>query len=78
MPRGFAITDSIRIERIGLAPFYELGSVADRVGKFPQARVHDSVGIGLRIGLERASVFRCDVGYSHEGSAVTIAYGLSF
>ncbi|MBA3938050.1 MAG: BamA/TamA family outer membrane protein [Planctomycetes bacterium] len=78
VPRGFAITDSIRIERLGLAPFYELGSVADRLGNLSQARVHDSVGIGLRIGLERASVFRCDVGFSHEGSAVTIAYGLSY
>ena len=77
-PRGFAITDSIRLERIGLAPFYELGTVANDLGVLAHARVHDSFGLGLRIGLERTAIFRADLGFSREGHAFTIAYGLSF
>ncbi len=31
--RGFALTDTIRFERIGMALFYEAGTVADRRGQ---------------------------------------------
>ncbi len=78
MPRGFAISDTIRIERLGLAPFYELGSVASAVARLRDSRVHESFGVGLRAELERTAVFRCDLGWSREQFAVNVAYGLSF
>jgi hypothetical protein len=78
IPRGFAVTDTIRVERLGLAPFYELGTVAHRVSALREARIHDSYGVGLRAELERTAVFRCDLGWSREQFAVNVAYGLSF
>lgn len=78
LPRGLAFTDAIRIERLGGALFYEAGSVADGLGPLPQARVHDSWGLSLRLGFERSTLFRLDVGFSDEGHAITLAHGLSF
>jgi outer membrane protein assembly factor BamA len=78
IPRGFALTDTIRIERIGLAPFFEVGTVARSLGALPSARVHTSYGIGFRFSLERTAVFRADVGFSSEGYNVTVGFGLSF
>ena len=78
IPRGFALTDTIRIERIGLAPFFEVGTVARSLDALPRARVHTSYGIGFRFSLERTAVFRADVGFSSEGYNVTVGFGLSF
>ena len=78
IPRGFALTDTIRIERIGLAPFVEVGTVAESLRKLPDARVHASYGIGLRFALERTAVFRADVGFSDEGVNVSVGFGLPF
>jgi hypothetical protein len=76
--RGFALTDTIRFERIGMALFYEVGTVADAVDRFLAARVHHSYGFGLRFALERTALLRADVGFSTEDINVTIGFGLSF
>jgi hypothetical protein len=78
IPRGFALTDTIRIERVGMALFYEAGTVADRLDLLPAAQVHTSYGVGLRFSLERTAVFRADVGFSREDVNVTLGFGLSF
>jgi hypothetical protein len=78
VPRGFALTDTIRIERVGMALFYEAGTVADSLDALPAARVHTSYGVGLRFSLERTAVFRADVGFSREDVNVTVGFGLSF
>jgi hypothetical protein len=78
IPRGFALTRTIRIERIGLALFGDVGTVAHSLGDLPSARVHTSYGIGLRVSLERTALFRADFGFSGEGLNFTLAYGLSF
>jgi Omp85 superfamily domain len=78
IPRGFALNDTIRIERVGMALFYEAGTVADSLDKLPAARVHTSYGVGLRFSLERTAAFRADVGFSRDGVNVTVGFGLSF
>ena len=78
IPRGFRITRTIRVERVGLAIFGELGTVAPNLGDLPTAKVHASYGVGLRFSLERLAVFRTDLGFSDEGTNITVAFGLSF
>ena len=78
IPRGFALTDTIRIERLGLALFYEAGTVADSLDALPDARIPTSYGVGLRFSLERTAMFRADVGFSREGPNVTVGFGLPF
>ena len=78
IPRGFRLTRTIRVERIGLALFGELGTVAPSLGDLPDADVHASYGVGLRISLERVAMFRVDLGFSDEGTNLTVAFGLSF
>ena len=78
VPRGFALTDTIRVERVGLALFGEAGTVADSLGDLPRATVHTSYGVGLRVSLERTALFRADFGFSGEGLNFTLAFGLSF
>jgi hypothetical protein len=78
VPRGFALTDMIRIERIGMALFYEAGTVADRLDDLVAARVHTSYGLGMRFSLERTAVFRADVGFSKEDVNITVSFGLPF
>lgn len=78
IPRGFALTDTIRIERVGMALFYEAGTVADSLDALPDARIHTSYGVGLRFSLERTAMFRADVGFSREGPNVTVGFGLPF
>lgn len=78
IPRGFAFTRTIRIERVGLALFYEAGTVEDSVDRLPEARVHTSYGVGLRFSLERTALFRADVGFSREDVNVTVGFGLPF
>ena len=80
MPRGFPIpfVDSLRVERVGLALFGDVGSVADDWPEIFSARVRTSFGVGLRLTLERTAPFRVDVGFSGEGTEVTAGFGLSF
>jgi hypothetical protein len=78
IPRGFAMTDTIRIERVGMALFYEAGTVAKSLEELSAARVHTSYGVGLRFSLERTAVFRADIGFSNEDVNVTVGFGLSF
>ncbi len=78
IPRGIPVTRTIRIERVGLAVFYEAGAVAgDGPGLF-HARVAQSYGIGGRISLERAALFRLDVGFSEDGFNLAAGFGVSF
>ncbi len=76
--RGIAITDTFRIERLGLALFADIGSVARRVEKFGGAGIKNSGGFSFRMALERTTLFRIDVAFSEEGTQVVVAYGLSF
>lgn len=76
--RGFAFTDTIRIERIGLAFFYDAGTVASDIDTLDDGRFLDSYGVGLRLAFSREAVFRVDVGYGDEGSNLTIAFGNAF
>ncbi len=78
IPRGFAFTRSLRIERIGLALFYETGAVAGNGAKLFEARLRHTYGVGLRILLERAAPFRVDFGFSEDGMNVSARFGLSF
>jgi hypothetical protein len=80
LPRGFRIpfVDSMRVERVGLALFGDVGSVADDWPEIFDSRVRASLGVGLRLALERSAPFRVDVGFSAEGAEVTAGFGLSF
>jgi outer membrane protein assembly factor BamA len=77
-PRGFALTDTIRIERVGMALFYEAGTVAHSLDALPAAPIHTSYGVGLRFSLERTALFRADVGFSREDVNVSVGFGLPF
>ncbi len=80
LPRGFPVpfTDAIRVERLGMALFYDVGNVARRVERLFGSRVRSSGGIGLRISLERAAPFRVDMGFSEDGFNFAARFGLSF
>ena len=78
IPRGFGMTDRIRIERVNFAVFYEFGTVGDNVGDLADGDYLDSVGFGTRISLSREASFRVDVGLSDEGSNFTIGFGNAF
>jgi hypothetical protein len=78
VPRGFSITRTIRVERLGLAPFVEAGTVADDPGDLFDARIHTSYGLGFRATFERIALLRLDVGFSGEGLNLTLGFGLSF
>jgi len=78
LPRGVPITRTIRIERIGLAAFYEAGAVN---GNWPHvfgAVPAQSYGFGLRASLERAALFRIDMGWSRDGFNFAAGYGVPF
>jgi outer membrane protein assembly factor BamA len=80
LPRGFGIpfTDSLRVERLGLAFFGDLGSVARDWSKLFDARLRPSAGISFRAALERGAPFRVDVGFSKEDVQVSAGFGLPF
>ena len=78
IPRGFRITDSIRVERLGLAFFYEIGAVAPDWPDIFTTRIRQSYGVSFRASLERAAPFRVDLGFSEDGMQVNAAFGLSF
>jgi hypothetical protein len=81
VPRGFALspwTPEVRVERLGLALFYDVGAVGDRWWDLFRSTPRNSGGIGFRATLERNAPFRVDVGFSGEGAQVTAGFGLSF
>jgi len=78
IPRGFPITRRIRIERVGIAPFFEVGSVAGGEFDLFESRVRYSYGIGLRALLERGAPFRVDFGLSDEGYNIAARFGYTF
>lgn len=80
LPRGFKIpfTEALRVERVGLALFGDVGSVAHDWDELFSSRVHANGGVGVRATLERSAPFRVDVGFSSEGVEVSAGFGLSF
>jgi hypothetical protein len=78
IPRGFAVTPAIRVERIGFAPFIEAGSVGSDGSDLFESEVKLSYGIGLRALLERGAPFRLDFGFSDEGFQWTARFGYTF
>lgn len=78
IPRGFAITPSIRVERVGLAPFFEAGSVGGNGIDVFENEVRFSYGVGLRLLLERAAPFRVDIGWSKDGVNWSAGFGYTF
>jgi hypothetical protein len=73
-----AFTEVLRIERLGLAPFVEAGTLAGSLEALPRAWVHADYGIGFHMALERNAMFRVDAGVSNEGPNFSVAFGLSF
>jgi len=80
IPRGFRIplTEAVRIERIGLAPFFEAGTVAHDIGDFGNAKVHLSYGVSLLVAMERVAPFRINLGWSNEDFNLSAGFGLDF
>lgn len=80
LPRGFRFpfTDAIRVERLGIAPFAELGSVSDDWDDLFSSTIRASYGAGLRLALERSTLFRVDLGFADEGLNLSARVGLSF
>lgn len=81
IPRGFALspwTPEVRVERLGLALFYDVGSVDEEWPRVFVADPKHSGGVGLRVTLERHAPFRVDVGFSGEGPEVSAGFGLAF
>jgi len=78
VPRGLKITDGIRIERIGMALFADAGTVADSIPELFDEDLFWSTGVGIRMTFDRQALFRIDLGFSEEGSNLSINYGLSF
>ncbi len=78
LERGFALTRAIRVERVGVALFYEAGSVASGGLQLFDARVQHSYGVSVLAGIERLLPFRADLGFSRDGLHFTAGLGLSF
>ena len=78
LSRGFNVWRHIRIERLGLAFFYEAGAVAKDGFELIHERVRHSYGIGGRFTLERAAIFRADFGFSEDGLNFSAGFGLPF
>ena len=78
LPRGFPVWRHIRIERLGLALFYEVGNVAENGFELFQERVRHSYGVSGRFTMERAAIFRADFGFSEDGLNFSARFGLPF
>lgn len=78
IPRGFTLWKNIRVERIGGAIFYEAGGVGADAGSLLESGVLHSYGFGGRATIERAVLFRLDLGFSEEGMNLAAGFGLSF
>ncbi len=77
-PRGFPVWRHIRIERLGLAAFYEAGNVAKNGRELFKEQVRHSYGISGRFTLERHAIFRADFGFSEDGVNIAAGFGLPF
>lgn len=78
IPRGFTVWRHIRVERLGLAVFYEVGGVAEDGFELFQSGVLQSYGVSGRLTVERAALFRADFGFSDEGFNFSAGFGLAF
>ena len=78
LPRGLSIINDLRIERVGAAIFMEAGSVANSFSDLLYSKVQPSIGISIRIGLERAAIFRFDFGFGKQDKNFTVRFGLAF
>ncbi len=78
LPRGFALTKSIRVERVGAAFFYEVGAVSNRAGTLFQERPRHTYGVSLRVSVDRTNPLRFDFGFSEDGMQFAFGYGLTF
>ena len=78
IPRGFTVWRHIRVERVGLAVFYEVGAVAKDGFSLFQERVRQSYGVSGRFTMERAAIFRGDLGFSEDGLNFSAGFGLPF
>ena len=78
LPRGVALTDEIRFERVGIALFYEAGAVANGANDLVRQSVRHSYGVSLRLGFERTAPFRFDFGFSGGKMEFSMGYGLTF
>ena len=80
IPRGFKLplTRAFRVERVGLAGFYEIGSVAKDVPTFFDERVLQSYGMAFLVTLDRTAPFRVNLGWSEDGLNVSAGFGLDF
>jgi hypothetical protein len=76
--RGVAFTDTVRIERIGFALFYDAGTLAADWDQLDDGKFLWSYGAGMRFAFSREAAFRVDLGYGNEGSNLTIAFGNTF
>lgn len=78
IPRGYAFTDTIRIERFGMALFVEAGSVGRRLEQVWDEDIQLSYGVGFRASFERTALLRADLGFSEEGVNFSVGFGTSF
>ena len=78
LPRGFTIYDDIRVERLGLAPFCDIGRVGHDAQQALAGPVEVNPGISLRMEFERAFVLRLDVARSADQIGVNFEAGMSF
>jgi len=78
IPRGFTVWRHIRIERLGLAAFYEIGGVGEDGLALFHSGLLQSYGFSARATVERAAIFRADFGFSDEGFNFSAGFGLSF
>lgn len=78
IPRGFTVYKNIRVERIGGAFFYEAGGVGEDGLDLLNSRVVHTYGFGGRATIERAVLFRLDLGFSREGVNLAAGFGLTF
>ena len=80
IPRGFLVpfSETIRVERVGGAFFYDAGAVAGNGGDLFDVKVRHSYGFGLRIMVERTAPFRLDAGFSEDGFEFSAGFGFTF
>lgn len=78
IPRGFTVWRYIRVERVGLAAFYEIGGVGEDGLALFNSGLLQSYGFSVRATVERAAIFRADFGFSDEGFNFSAGFGLSF
>jgi len=70
-PRGFTVWRHLRIERLGLAVFYEVGAVAEEGFSLFRERVRQSYGVSGRFTLERAAIFRATTSDSRRMDSIS-------